>query len=92
MPHRGLIFIEQLSDQFLISDVAFDKSKCGILGQLIQAKFFQCYIIIGIHIVDANNGSRRSFLINPFHKVSANKTSCTCDQNRFIFQHDVTHL
>lgn len=64
--------------------IALDKGECGILFQLVQTKFFQCNIIIGIHIVDANNGSRRSFLINPFHKVSANKTSCTCDQNRFF--------
>ena len=33
--HRWLVLLKQLSDQFLISDVAFDKSKCGILGQLI---------------------------------------------------------
>ena len=36
--HRRLVLFEQFSGQFLISDVAFDKGKCGILDQLIQAE------------------------------------------------------
>ena len=77
--HRRLVLLEQLSNQRLVSDVAFDKSKCGILGQLIQAEFFQCYIIVGIHVVDADDRSRRSLLINSFHKVGAYETGRTCD-------------
>ena len=52
--HRRLVLLEQLRNQFLISDVAFDKSKCGILGQLIQAEFFQCHVVVGIHIINTN--------------------------------------
>ena len=77
--HRRLVLLEQLGDQCLISDVAFDKSECGILGQLIQAEFFQCHIIVGIHIVDANNRSRRSLLVNSLHKVGAYKARRACD-------------
>ena len=33
--HRWLVLLKQLGDQFLISDIAFDKCKCGILGQLV---------------------------------------------------------
>ena len=29
--HRWLVLLEQFSDQRVVSDVAFDKSKCGIL-------------------------------------------------------------
>lgn len=77
--HRRLVLFEQFSDQLLISDVAFDKSKCGILGQLIQAELFQCHIIVGIHVVDADDRSRRSLLINSLHKVGTYKARCTCD-------------
>ena len=72
--HRRLVLLEQLRDQLLVGDVAFDKGKCGILGQLIQAELFQCHIIVGIHVVDADNRSRRSLLINSFHKVRTYET------------------
>ena len=77
--HRRLVLLEQLRDQRLVGDVAFDKGKCGILGQLIQAELFQCHIIVGIHIVDADNRSRRIFLIDSFHKVRTYETGRTCD-------------
>ena len=77
--HRRLVLLEQLGDQCLISDVAFYKSECGILGQLIQSEFFQCHIIVGIHIVDANNRSRRSLLVNSLHKVGSYKARRACD-------------
>ena len=77
--HGRLVLLEQLGDQYLISDVTFDKNKCGILSQLVQTKLFQCYVVVGIHVVDANNNSRRSLLIDSFHKVRADKASRTCD-------------
>ena len=77
--HRRLVLFEQFSDQCLISDVAFYKSECRILGQLIQAEFFQCHIIVGIHIVDANYRSRRSLLVDSLHKVGAYKARRACD-------------
>ena len=77
--HRRLVLLEQLGDQFLISDVAFYKSKCGMLGQLVQTELFQCHIIVGIHIVNANNRSGRSLLIDSFHKVRTDEASRTCD-------------
>ena len=77
--HRRLVLLEQLSDQFLISDIAFDKSKCGILGQLFQTELFQCYIVVVIHVVDTNDRSGRCFLIDSLHKVGAYKTRCACN-------------
>ena len=77
--HRRLVLLEQLGNQFLISDIAFYKSKCGVLGQLVQTEFFQCYIIVGIHVVDADNRSGRRFLIDSFHKVGAYEAGCACD-------------
>lgn len=77
--HRRLVLLEQLGDQFLISNVAFYESECGILGQLIQTELFQCYIIVGIHVVDADNRSGRSLLIDSFHKVRTDEASRTCD-------------
>ena len=77
--HRRLVLLEKLRDQFLISDIAFDKSKCGILSQLIQAEFFQCHIIVGIHVIDADDRRRRNLLINSFNKVGAYEAGCACD-------------
>ena len=77
--HRRLVLLEQLRDQCLISDVTFYKSECGILGQLIQTELFQCNIVVGIHIVDADYRSRRSLLIDSFHKVRTDEAGCTCE-------------
>ena len=77
--HRRLVLLEQLGDQFLISDVAFDKGKCGILGQLVQTELFQRHIVVGIHVIDADYRSRRSFLIDSFHKIRAYEACCSCD-------------
>ena len=77
--HKWLVLLEQLSDQFLISDIAFYKSKCGILGQLIQTELFQRHIIVSIHVIDADNRRRRSLLINSLHKVGTYKAGRTCD-------------
>ena len=77
--HRWLVLLKQLSNQFLISNVAFDKSKCGILGQLVQAELFQCYVIVVIHVVDADDHSRRCFLVDSLHKVGPYKARRACD-------------
>ena len=77
--HRWLVLLEQFSDQRLVSDVAFDKGKCGILGQLIQAELFECHVVVSIHVVDADNRSRRSFLIDSFHKIRAYEACYSCD-------------
>ena len=77
--HRRLVLLEQLGDQCLISDVAFYKSECGILGQLVQAELFQRHIIVSIHVIDADNRRRRSLLINSLHKVGTYKAGRTCD-------------
>ena len=77
--HRRLVLLEQLRDQLLVGDVAFDKSKCGILSQLVQAELFECHVVVSIHVVDADDRSRRSLLINSFHKVGAYETGRTCD-------------
>lgn len=66
-------------DQCLVSDVAFYKSECRILGQLIQAELFQGNVIVGIHVINADDRCRRSLLIDSFHKVRANEAGCTCD-------------
>lgn len=72
--HRWLVLLEQFSDQLLVGDVAFDKGKCGILSQLVQAELFECHVVVSIHVVDADDRSRRSLLINSFHKVGAYET------------------
>ena len=77
--HRWLVLLEQLSDQCLISDVAFNKSKCEILGQLVQTKLFQCYIVVVVHVVDTDDRSGRRFLIDSLHKIGTYKARCACD-------------
>ena len=77
--HSRLIFLEQLCDQCLVSDVAFYKSECGILGQLIQTELFQGNVIVSIHVINADDRCRRSLLIDSFHKVRAYEAGCTCD-------------
>lgn len=69
MNSDGLYFFKQLSSREYIHNISFNKYECEILEQFIQTKFFQRYIIIGIHVFDPNYSIRRNFLINLFLNV-----------------------
>ena len=88
--HIELIFRKQGINSCLIGNIALDELPCrtsrNALVQLVHTIVLQRHIIIGIHIVDADNRGPCVVLEEALHQITANETSSTCHQNGFIIE------
>ena len=50
----GLELSKELVDELAVGYVAFDKAEAGVLLELCQAFFFEAYVVVVVHVVDAN--------------------------------------
>ena len=46
-----------------------------------QAVFLQCYIVVVVHVVYADDGGTRHILQQPHHQIGADESGCTRDKN-----------
>ena len=86
-----MISIEELIDQCLITDGAFDEDMldrgigCNDID-LLQPPFLQTYLVVVVHVVERDNRSGRKGLEETDHKIRANEAGGTGYEDGFVVE------